>query len=62
MPFTIETRLDDEKDWYVVIDPDTSRVLPVQRTFNTEEEAEKWARANLDKVDESNWRVSDAAE
>jgi hypothetical protein len=57
MPFVIDTRVDEEKSWYVVIDPDQSRVIPAERNFASEEEAEKWAKANLDKVAEENWRV-----
>jgi hypothetical protein len=57
MPFVIDTRVDEDKEWYVVIDPDKSRVISVERSFGSEEEAKKWAKANLEKITEENWRV-----
>lgn len=62
MTYVIETRTEQEKDWYVVIDVELSKVLPVHKEFPTEEVATQWAESNLSSVSRENWRVTKVSE
>ena len=62
MTYVVETRTDEDSDWYVVIDVENSKVLPVHKEFPTEEVAEQWASKNLEKVKRENWKVTRVSE
>lgn len=56
MTYVVDTRIDHEHNWFVVIDPEKNRVIPKAREFATREEAENWVSKNLEKISEENIR------
>jgi len=60
MSYVVETKLEDDGQWFVVIDTEKSRVLPKSKVFETEDQATSWAQSNLEKVPEGFWRVVEA--